>query len=306
MASAHAVSPVLPPELEQVIFEVTALSWPRLIPRLMLVAWRVKAWVEPLLYRTIIVGSHLDVLRDKPGSETRPFPIPCQSLLSLVHSSESLRLHDSVRNFYMAHEDPDEEAAIFAACTGIENLWLSAGTSLVVSELQFDRPLKRLHATLEVIFGSSSSPAINLTHPVFASLTHLEIFNFPADGVDLRVWTPLRNLLYLTHLAFDDERYLPICGALFPGWIRLRVLVILFETEENRNADLFAQYKVPELVDEPRIVLMVCSEYLEDWIKGAHTGRDDFWEQAERHIARRKSGKVDPRECYVPYSDGSE
>ncbi|KAF7377248.1 hypothetical protein MSAN_00145100 [Mycena sanguinolenta] len=295
MASADAVSPVLPPELEQIIFEVAALSWPRLIPRLMLVAWRVKAWVEPLLYRTIIVGSHLDILRKKPDSDTRPFPIPYQSLLSLVHSSQSLRLLDSVRNLYIAHGDAGEEAAIFAACSGIENLWLSAGTSLVVLEIQFHRPLKRLHGTLKVIFGASISTAIDLTHSVFASLTHLEIFDFPEDGIDLRVWTALTHLPHLTHLAFDDEDYLPMCGSLLPTWKHLKVLVILYSgTDGSLDAELFADYSVPELADEPRVVLMVCSEYLEDWIKGAHTGYHDYWSQAEDHIARRKSGEVDP------------
>ncbi|KAJ6482768.1 hypothetical protein C8R45DRAFT_1150392 [Mycena sanguinolenta] len=303
MVSVDAVSPALPPDLERTIFEVTAVSWPRSIPRLMLVAWRVKSWrvhipleVEPLLYRTIFVGSQsqLDSLCDKLDSETLPFPIPRQNLLSLTRSNQSPCFRKSVRNLFLAHDDVAEVAFILAACCGIENLWLGTQTRCIVVEMQFDRPLKRLHGSLEVIFGSPKSKAIDFTHPSFASLTHLEIFDIPEDRIDFRAWTAVIQLSHLTHLAFDDEQYLPMCGALLQGWISLRVLVILFlQKEENLNAGLFAGYHVPELVDEPRLVLMVCYKYLEDWIKGAHTGRDDYWAQAEDHIAHRKSGKLD-------------
>ncbi|KAF7377254.1 hypothetical protein MSAN_00145700 [Mycena sanguinolenta] len=307
MASVDAdtVSPVLPPELEQIIFEATALSWPRSILQLMLVAWRVKSWVELLLYRTIIVGSRLDNLCDKPDSETRPFPIPYQNLLSLIQSNYSPCFRSSVRNLYLAHTDPAEEASILAACRGIENIWLAARSSCTVLEIRFDRPVKRLHATLEVIFGKSQPCPIDFAHPVFASMTHLEIFDAPHDGFDLAVWTALTRLPHLTHLALGSAAYLPMCGALLPTWEHLRVLVILFSQHVGLDAGLLTEHNVSELADEPRLVLMVCSEYLEDWIKGAHTSCDDYWAQAEDHIARRKSGKVDLRDCYVPYTDES-
>ncbi|KAJ7741701.1 hypothetical protein B0H16DRAFT_1564897 [Mycena metata] len=48
-------SPVLPPELERIIFEMAALLRPTNIPNLMRTAWRVKNWVEPLLYRTVFI-----------------------------------------------------------------------------------------------------------------------------------------------------------------------------------------------------------------------------------------------------------
>ncbi|KAJ7224649.1 hypothetical protein GGX14DRAFT_557508 [Mycena pura] len=51
--------PTLPAELERQVFELTALSRPVCIPRLMRVALRVKQWVEPLLYRTLIFNKVL-------------------------------------------------------------------------------------------------------------------------------------------------------------------------------------------------------------------------------------------------------
>ncbi|KAJ6452047.1 hypothetical protein C8R45DRAFT_1041252 [Mycena sanguinolenta] len=162
--STDAVSPPLPPELERSIFEAAALSWPRCIPRLMLVAWRVKSWVQPLLYRTIAVhpndsGSNSESSLDLSlaAALMYPFVLPAETLLSLINFRQPWFFRDSVRNLLLAHDIAAEEASILAACSGIENLLLSAQTSLVVLQSHFDRPLKRLHGTLEGIFGSDKS-----------------------------------------------------------------------------------------------------------------------------------------------------
>ncbi|KAJ6538362.1 hypothetical protein DFH09DRAFT_1398713 [Mycena vulgaris] len=48
----------LPPDLERSIFELAALRTHRVtIPKLMRVAWRVKHWLEPLLYHTLVFGT---------------------------------------------------------------------------------------------------------------------------------------------------------------------------------------------------------------------------------------------------------
>ncbi|KAJ6482774.1 hypothetical protein C8R45DRAFT_307573 [Mycena sanguinolenta] len=163
-ASIGAVSPLLPLELEQMIFEVAAVSRPRSIPQLMLVAWRVKSWVEPLLYRTIIVDTQPDN-PGRPDPETLPFPIPCQTLLSVIDSNRSQCFRNSARNLFLAYDNAADEASILAACRGIENLWLAAQSRCIVVEMQSDRPLKRLHGALQVIFGSPKSTAIDFTPP---------------------------------------------------------------------------------------------------------------------------------------------
>ncbi|KAJ6564436.1 hypothetical protein B0H19DRAFT_1258885 [Mycena capillaripes] len=48
---------LLPEDLEREIFEISAHSRPVFIPILMLVARRVKIWLEPLLYRTIVLDN---------------------------------------------------------------------------------------------------------------------------------------------------------------------------------------------------------------------------------------------------------
>ncbi|KAJ7095067.1 hypothetical protein C8R44DRAFT_813875 [Mycena epipterygia] len=53
-----SIAPRLPPELERLVFESAALSHATDIPNLILVAWRIKNWVEPLLYRAVLVCTH--------------------------------------------------------------------------------------------------------------------------------------------------------------------------------------------------------------------------------------------------------
>ncbi|KAJ6482779.1 hypothetical protein C8R45DRAFT_1100028 [Mycena sanguinolenta] len=150
------------------------------------------------------------------------------------------------------------------------------------------------------IFGSSS---IDFTHSPFLSITHLEIFDAP-DNIDLAVWSTLTRLPHLTHLAFNDEDYLLTCLALLPAWETLRVLVVLLNG--HPEAELLDQYNVAELSNEPRFMVMVYAAYIADWIRGIQTG-NDYWSQAENHIAKRKSGQVERgTQAFIEcdYSDG--
>ncbi|KAJ6482775.1 hypothetical protein C8R45DRAFT_307567 [Mycena sanguinolenta] len=300
MASIDTVSPAFPPELEQTIFELTALLWPPSISRLMLVAWRVKLWVEPLLYRTIIVGPY-KLRWNKIEKETRPSPIACDTLLSLIQSKQSAFFHDYVRNLCLYHSHGTKD--ILSICSSIDNLWLWADDSegIAVTDIHFTRPLKRLHGPLSAIFRSS---AIDFAHPLFLSITHLEISDSP-PSIDIAVWSTLTRLPHLTHLAFVHAEYLPTCSALLPTWKSLRVLIILFQYDEQTNtwAKFLDEYDVPELADEPRFLFMICDWYVEDWINGAHLGAGDYWSRAEDHVAKRKSGKVGARDYFISDHD---
>ncbi|KAJ6482724.1 hypothetical protein C8R45DRAFT_1002254 [Mycena sanguinolenta] len=235
MASIDAVSamvsaaPRFPLELERAIFEIVALSWPRSIPRLMLVAWRIKSWVEPLLYRTIIVSSSLNRFGRGHAKDTG-------TLLSCITSNQST-FRDSVRHLYLAHAVLEEVTGILHACSAVENLWVAARTPIVL--LDFDLPLKCLHATLDVIFGRSP---IDFSHRLLSSLTDLELFDPPVH-IDLEVWSALTRLPQLTHLACDNERYLRLSMFLtfLPTWKSLRGLVILLGEWAETAAELLEE-----------------------------------------------------------------
>ncbi|KAJ7461189.1 hypothetical protein FB451DRAFT_1405047 [Mycena latifolia] len=92
--------PALPLDLERHIFEITALSRPVLIPRLMLVAWRVKEWAEPLLYRTITTSDASRIVHD----ENYPLLTSAAMLLALEKKPATF-FRDAVRNLYLIVAD---------------------------------------------------------------------------------------------------------------------------------------------------------------------------------------------------------
>ncbi|KAJ7256151.1 hypothetical protein B0H12DRAFT_1323044 [Mycena haematopus] len=288
------VSPALPAELERAIFEMAAFFWPRSIPKFMLVALRIKTWLvlsllEPVLYRIIILDRSSSVQYNIKSGDGPP-TIKDDTLISLIRSKPSAFFRNSTRHLCVARDLEEEGAIILSACSAIENLWLAAQTRANV--LEVDMRLKRLHCMLSSIFGASQ---IDLTHRLFSSITHLEIFDVWSH-IAPEFWSALKDIPNLTHLAFNDPNYLPQCHTLLPTWESLRVLVILLLTDSG--AELVQRYNVPELAQELRFVVIVCPDYLEDWIDGAHMNRD-YWLVAEDLIVKRKSGEINPLNYYI-------
>ncbi|KAJ7670082.1 hypothetical protein DFH06DRAFT_1293976 [Mycena polygramma] len=278
--------PALPSDLEYLIFEVAALLWPRSIPKFMLVAWRVKIWLEPLLYRTIIVLDEPSELEECNKVGTHPLAIESSVFVSVLRTKPPSFFGNSVRQLHLGTTclDKTDEADVLSACSNVENLWLAARSQVTVAALNM--PLKRIHCTLDALFGNG---AIDFTHRMFASIAHLEIFNAPA-AIDVEVWSALASVPHLTHLAFNDDDYLPMCLILLRTWTSLRVLAFLLS-----RVDLA---KAPKLVEDRRFVVMPCEEFLADWIMGAYTG-NDYWSRAEDFVAKRKSGEIDPLKYYI-------
>ncbi|KAJ7921028.1 hypothetical protein B0H13DRAFT_2318784 [Mycena leptocephala] len=61
------IDPRFPRELERIIFEIAAHAHTTSIPTLLLAAVRVKDWLEPLLYRVVLVCA-------TPPTKNWPFP----------------------------------------------------------------------------------------------------------------------------------------------------------------------------------------------------------------------------------------
>ncbi|KAJ6452080.1 hypothetical protein C8R45DRAFT_86919 [Mycena sanguinolenta] len=293
MQVANASTPALPPELERAIFEIAAVSRPRVIPKFMLVALRVKIWVEPLLYRTLLVDSPR--LQFVPRDES-PFTIECDQLISAIHSKPSSFFRDSVRNLCLAHNLAEEEAIVLSACSAIENLWMLRQNK--VNVLDFNLPLKRLHCMVGMLFRTSQ---LDFTHGIFSSITHLELFDNLADIINPEAWSTLPCIPHLTHLAFNDDNFLPICLALLPTWESLRVMMILLDRE--MDADFLANHNATGLAHDLRFVVSTCASYLQDWIEGIQVGCD-YWSRAEDFIAKRESKEIQPLRYYIPTGDG--
>ncbi|KAJ7670037.1 hypothetical protein DFH06DRAFT_160034 [Mycena polygramma] len=297
-----ALAPGLPADLERLIFEVATLSWPRSIPRFMLVAWRVKTWVEPLLYRIIVVDDSRPDLRDKSNTGAHHLAIESSVLLSLIHTKGPSFFRDHVRHFLLVSNMSENESDLLSACSDVEDLWWSHRSGGTLAQIS-DRRLKRLHCGLYTLFDPQP---VHFTHKLFASITHLEIFDIPEDvEIDEDVWAALTRLPHLTHLAFNDENYVPLCLSLLTMWPSLQVLAILLYQEADKGPVLLKGWGAMELAEDLRLVTMISDDPLEDWFMGAYTGVD-YWSRAEDFIAKRKSGEINHLEYFVDGENATE
>ncbi|KAJ7109570.1 hypothetical protein C8R43DRAFT_1043136 [Mycena crocata] len=264
--------PYLPLELERQIFEMAAHIRPLSILTLMLVASRVKIWLEPLLYRTISVSMPpLDVVQGhlNPSWET---------LIPAFKSKSIPFLRHSVRNLFIYHDVPEEHSEwLLHACSGIEDLYIWSADHIHPSTLA-DLRLKRIHCVINYLFGHGVQ--IDFTHSFFSHLTHIDVFDSISD---IDMWTQLSLIPHLTHLAFNGVDSVPLFLCLLRACASLRVLVVL--NPGPPDADM------AQLSEDTRFVLTNCTAFFQDWQMGAHAGID-FWSRAEDLIAKRRSGEI--------------
>ncbi|KAJ6472194.1 hypothetical protein C8R47DRAFT_1146823 [Mycena vitilis] len=284
MAHSQPLSPlVLPRDLEREIFEIAAQCCPLSILRFMLVAWRVKEWVEPLLYRTIMLCETFDM------AETY-YPIRSkEALLPLLASKSDAFLTRALRNFLFAGA---EGMLVLARSRGIENLFVvgrnepSSATGLL--SLVDGLPLRRLHCKLAQIFNSLAQ--VNFTHRLFAQLTHLEVFDSYEIGRS-ETWCNIARIPHLTHLSFYDPKSVDI-------WLTLLrtcpCLCFLIGTGSLLSGFQAALKAKNELMEDLRVVLVDCALPVTDWQAGACTG-NNRWARAEELVAKRRAGQVDVR-----------
>ncbi|KAJ7087461.1 hypothetical protein C8R44DRAFT_820131 [Mycena epipterygia] len=272
--------PVLPPELERLIFEICASSRPVLIPKLMLVSWRVKDWVERLLYRTIAIS------RTPP---IQGYPIfTTDIVLSAIRSTSKPAdfFRDSVRNLLLHAVPEDTMKEILSKCTRVENLWASGvGRAARLLDLSstVSLPLKQLYMNFSPLL-----PAIQARHPLFAQITHVELMSLPIPD-DITMWCSTLSLLpRLTHLSFNDEDFIPMC---LPFLQNCKLLAVLVSLDGKPPAPEYED----ALARDPRFVVMCSSWFFKDWQMGVHVGRD-YWSRAEDFIAKRRSGEIDARQ----------
>ncbi|KAJ7136372.1 hypothetical protein C8R43DRAFT_1132526 [Mycena crocata] len=273
---------VLPFELERQIFELAARNRPVSIPTLMQVAWRVKTWVEPMLYRTMVVlnsyklpaDGHLSVDKDTFVNLTR------------TKAAELLTVQNLLLDYV------GDEKSILRACPAVKHLWMrrdlhsERSDSSNLLSLLGELPLSRLHCNIATLFRPLTSlPQIDFTHPVFAHITHLEI----TDSFFGETWMGLALVPNLTHLAFSRMHSIGLWLPLLRVCTSLRALVVL-TSSHNR---LVGHQDEQKLAMDPRFVVMEIQYLVADWQVGAHGGAD-YWTRAETFIAKRRAREIDP------------
>ncbi|KAJ7100924.1 hypothetical protein B0H15DRAFT_464811 [Mycena belliarum] len=277
MALAH---PAFPQDLERHIFEIAALCRPRSISTLVLVAWRVKEWVEPLLYRTVVVGDVAFCFWESYPDGLKPDP-----WRALINRRTPAARLASVRNLQIdgtdlvGDEHLDNWPGTVALCPGLQNLWLSKvpfGSDVYALK---NLLLRRLHCEDDGIFASFSP-----THRFFSQLTHLEISHIKEPPI-LGIWLDRLSLLpQLSHFSFTGTGLLHICKHLLQACSLLSVLVHLHNWRPYPSA-LWDYFQDTRFVN-----LKIDSG--EEWMRGIHTGMD-YWKRAEILIEQRRSGEIE-------------
>ncbi|KAJ7642184.1 hypothetical protein FB45DRAFT_1126550 [Roridomyces roridus] len=275
--------PALPPDVERIIFEVSARSRPRHIPQLILVARRVKQWIEPLLYHTLIVESERTSL--SMGSHARTLGLPiCNIEIFLTIARDAggrSSMLQHVRNIYLKTEDPEHVALILRVCKGITNLFAAKPLSEPAAGAAAELPLQHLYALHGAIQGAPP-------HAVWSHLTHLYLYggfgpspdSDPDSAVAFAVAERIISLPKLTHLAVSPRSVIsaviPPCERILAQCNDLRVLAVVGGVRTSGTG-------TP--VQDPRFAILPQHEFTRDWMEGVVRGVD-FWTFAERRVAR--------------------
>ncbi|CAK5272765.1 unnamed protein product [Mycena citricolor] len=283
---ASDLTPILPPELERYIFELYALesASPERILHVLPVCRRVRTWLEPCLFRTIIFNDGFDN------------KLPSCELDTIQRASEAYpgALEIVVTNVLLIGERQDTVELVMRTCAGVKNLFFS-GSKPEVFDLS--PSLRRLHCGLEVFDFSTG-----ITFPL---LTHLELFNIgrnfgTSDSHPLLVEseTLLPNL---THLAFSVTTVIRMLPDIVSCFTSLEALVIVSTYRVVSSTPLLPEER-RVFEDDCRIVLVSVSDYIVDWQEGVLSG-EDYWTRADRRIVNRQSGEVDASKFAVNFND---
>jgi hypothetical protein len=148
--------------------------------------------------------------------------------------------------------------------------------------------VQRLAACLEVLFGDYAS--IDLVHPAFASLTHIDIFDQILPD-ETKLCSSLPALPALTHLCLNNEVPPPTIQLLLTTCPRLALLVVLWPKTFAWECLRWVMDEAAPVIRDVRLVVGMYTHYWADWENGAH-GLPDFWTAAEGFVAQKRSGAI--------------
>ncbi|KAJ7256444.1 hypothetical protein C8J57DRAFT_1344697 [Mycena rebaudengoi] len=152
--------PSIPLELEREIFEIAATHHPETMPTLLLVAQRVLQWIEPLLYRTLVVGRTTLVLSRIAAQRLDP--------ADLLHLQPAKLKH--VQHLFLWDSSSDL-LPVLPLCVHVEWLGLRSEDPLILTAFEA-MPLALQHFSF---INSSTLGAIDPSRPLFRTLTHLDM-----------------------------------------------------------------------------------------------------------------------------------
>ncbi|KAF7368833.1 hypothetical protein MVEN_00208500 [Mycena venus] len=280
--------PRLPVELERKVFEIAAAFHPGSIAAFLLVAQRVRIWLEPLLYETLSVSQYYDDEKFRWVHSHHPFGYYWGDLERLKSAQF---FHDNVRHLHLYQRNGDAATekfltGIILRCGSVTDLALDFSGLSMPQAVIAGLPLQRLSINSEWMTRHEKAA---FSWSSFTHLTHLNIIDWHGDTWDL-AWSWLALLPCLTHLSFYDDM-IPddLCLGALKHCRLIEVLAIVWPTQGITRI----QPVSPALRTEPRFVVVgICGQHKEDWERGARGG-EDHWVVAEALVERRLSGETE-------------
>ncbi|KAJ7489623.1 hypothetical protein B0H11DRAFT_2191761 [Mycena galericulata] len=281
--------PAFPEDLERCIFENAAFFHPDCIPALLLVARRVKIWIEPLFYKVANIYGLPRAKATKPNTNFR-HSVP--ALYSLMKSKPASFFSDNVRHVQLVGVPVREILTALAACNATINLALFDVSCVkgdaALLELLGAFPLKRFSARENHWLCPGGW---DFGHPLFAHITHLDLPGHHNEQWEK--WSPLASIPRLTHLSFsEDFRPTPSTfSAILEHCKSLQVLAVVFSHTAMLKFLVGSLELQPSSFD-PRVALLAVADRQADWETGARGG-DDYWLAAERLVEKQRAGHFD-------------
>ncbi|KAF7303402.1 hypothetical protein MIND_00568600 [Mycena indigotica] len=276
-----APPPVLPPELELAIFETAARACPPFVPTLMLVSKRVREWVEPILYHTLIFGT------------TRAAAVlptcPMEVFLEVAARKGHEFLRRAVKNVMAVEISGPDVRAILEVCSRVENLYIIWGNRLLGTLEMTSASLRHLHAPVLAMFDATL-PNFR-THRTFQQLTHLELLDLPFGfETAIAVCKAVLSIPSLTHFAlngdseadFDEMSQSNIYAELLRDDVAQKLLALVVLTPYEPTEQFISAS------DDVRFVAMRLSEYFSHWAMARLYPAEEFWTHVDTVIARRR------------------
>ncbi|KAF7313466.1 hypothetical protein HMN09_00502500 [Mycena chlorophos] len=277
-----------PPELERAIFLLVAEERPASIPTLMLVAVRVKEWVQPVLYRTLVFN---------PEEAVPALPsITKSNLDSFIQTLEkNLTIAQrSVRNVIISQLDDLQVTKLLTLLPTVKNLYLMlTGDSDELDE-GLEAPFNALTNLTRLYCGAQDLIVLTQNFeyvvPAFSRLTHLTVCGGWDDEEDVEGIQEgldfFKALPQVTHLCFTGGM---VCFEQLAVWVLEQcagLQTFVFSTEEP-------DHLLDGLMKDERFVVIEFSQDEDaDWQRWALTGQD-FWIEADEWVKRRKAGEVE-------------
>ncbi|KAF7303553.1 hypothetical protein MIND_00584600 [Mycena indigotica] len=274
LSSSPMIDPVLPPELERVVFELAAGRDREMICTLALVARRVNAWIGPLRYQVVLIN------RQRGGLD---------ALWGISERCPETRTHTRCLAVSGLELPADTLPRITAAFPHLVDLRLWSYTPATAADMKALHALphlRRLSHNLHTLYATVDAGPV----APFSHVTHLELYKlFNEHALTLpRLRAAFPALTHVTLFDLPDAR---LARAALQSWPALMVLLVVryaprttARAAERDHIRYDLDTKKLAGID-PRVVTCMLADFERDWEDGAWSG-EDCWARAEEEVAQ--------------------